>query len=68
VEPCITAAPVDSFLEPFRNAILWNDIPCGEQNEWAFKKVGRQRIYRQTGYNPGISTVYKASGIIKEFS
>ena len=56
----ITAVPVDKSLNPLRNAILWNDIRCSEQNEWALNKVGRQRIYQRTGYNPGIWTVYKA--------
>jgi sugar (pentulose or hexulose) kinase len=56
----ITAVPVDKSLEPVRNAILWNDIRCSEQNEWALKKVGRWQIYQRTGYNPGIWTVYKA--------
>lgn len=56
----ITAVPVDKSLKPLRNAILWNDIRCSEQNEWALKKVGRQKIYERTGYNPGIWTVYKA--------
>ena len=56
----ITAVPVDKSLTPLRNAILWNDIRCSEQNDWALKKVGRQRIYQRTGYNPGIWTVYKA--------
>jgi sugar (pentulose or hexulose) kinase len=56
----ITAVPVDQSLNPLRNAILWNDIRCSEQNEWALKKVGCQRIYRRTGYNPGIWTVYKS--------
>jgi len=56
----ITAVPVDRSLKPIRNAILWNDIRCGEQNEWAVKKVGREKIYQRTGYNPGIWTVYKA--------
>jgi xylulokinase len=56
----ITAVPVDESLKPIRHAILWNDIRCAQQNEWALKKVGRQRIYQRTGYNPGIWTVYKA--------
>ncbi len=56
----ITAVPVDKSMEPVRNAILWNDIRCSEQNEWALEKVGRQQIYQRTGYNPGIWTVYKA--------
>jgi xylulokinase len=56
----ITAVPVDKSMEPVRNAILWNDIRCSEQNEWALEKVGRRQIYQRTGYNPGIWTVYKA--------
>lgn len=56
----ITAVPVDKSMEPIRNAILWNDIRCSEQNEWALEKVGRRQIYQRTGYNPGIWTVYKA--------
>lgn len=56
----ITAVPVDQDIRPLRNAILWNDIRCTEQNEKALKKLGRERIYQQTGYYPGIWTVYKA--------
>lgn len=56
----ITAVPVDKSMEPMCNAILWNDIRCSAQNEWAVEKVGRQQIYQRTGYNPGIWTVYKA--------
>jgi xylulokinase len=56
----ITAVPVDKSMDPLRNAILWNDIRCSAQNEWALEKVGRRQIYQRTGYNPGIWTVYKA--------
>lgn len=56
----ITAVPVDRSIEPLRNAILWNDIRCSKQNEKALETVGREKIYRRTGYNPGIWTVYKA--------
>ncbi|KKK99537.1 hypothetical protein LCGC14_2631770, partial [marine sediment metagenome] len=56
----ITAVPVDRSIEPLRNAILWNDIRCSEQNEKALETVGREKIYQRTGYNPGIWTVYKA--------
>jgi len=56
----ISAVAVDKSMEPVRNAILWNDIRCSEQNEWALAKVGRRQIYQRTGYNPGIWTVYKA--------
>ena len=38
----IIAVPVDKSMEPVRNAILWNDIRCSEQNEWALEKVGRR--------------------------
>jgi len=56
----ITAVPVDREMVPLRNAILWNDVRCGEQNQRALERVGRERLYRRTGYNPGIWTVYKA--------
>ena len=46
----ITAVPVDRSIEPLRNAILWNDIRCSEQNEKALETVGREKIYQRTGY------------------
>ncbi|MFQ5835980.1 MAG: FGGY-family carbohydrate kinase, partial [bacterium] len=46
--------------EPVRNAILWNDIRCSRQNEWAREKIGAKKIYSRTGNFPSIWTVYKA--------
>lgn len=59
----ITTVPIDLSLQPLRRAILWNDIRCSSQNEWAFTHVGKESIYSRTGYNPGIWTVYKAMWI-----
>ncbi len=56
----ITFVPVDGSIHPLRNAILWNDIRCSKENEWANQQVGREKIYKRTGYNPGIWSVYKA--------
>lgn len=56
----ITFVPVDGSIRPLRNAILWNDIRCSKENEWANQQVGREKIYKKTGYNPGIWSVYKA--------
>ncbi|MGQ9632196.1 MAG: xylulokinase [bacterium] len=56
----ITTVPVDENIEPVRNAILWNDIRCSKQNEWAREKIGAERIYSRTGNFPSIWTVYKA--------
>ncbi len=55
----ITTVPVDKKIEPVRNAILWNDIRCSQQNEWAEKNVGREKIYFRTGNFPSLWTVYK---------
>jgi len=56
----ITTVPVDDKIEPLRNAILWNDIRCSKQNEWAEKKIGKEKIYSRTGNFPSLWTVYKA--------
>ncbi|MCK5568122.1 MAG: hypothetical protein KAJ15_00285 [Spirochaetes bacterium] len=56
----ITAVPVDRDVKPIRNAILWNDLRCAEQNKFAHEKIGREKIYKRTGYIPGLWTVYKA--------
>jgi xylulokinase len=55
-----TAVPVDREIKPIRNAILWNDLRCAEQNKFAHEKIGREKIYKRTGYIPGLWTVYKA--------
>jgi xylulokinase len=56
----ITAVPVDTSIRPIRNAILWNDLRCAEQNKFAHEKIGREKIYKRTGYIPGLWSVYKA--------
>lgn len=56
----ITIVPVNRSMEPIRNAILWNDMRCGAQAEWATKEVGKERIYTRTGNFPSIWSVYKA--------
>ncbi len=56
----ITTVPVNEKIKPLRNAILWNDIRCTKQNEWAGEKIGREKIYSRTGNFPSIWTVYKA--------
>ncbi len=56
----MTAVPVDRDINPIGNAILWNDMRCTEETEWAHKNVGREKIFERTGYPPGLWTVYKA--------
>ncbi len=56
----ITTVPVNETMEPLRNAILWNDMRCTKQNEWAKEKIGIEKIYTRTGNFPSIWTVYKA--------
>lgn len=51
--------PVDKDLIPLRNAILWNDMRCGDQAEWAKQRLGLKRIYRRTGFPPATMTLYK---------
>jgi len=56
----ITTVPVNNKIEPLRNAILWNDIRCTRQSEWAEERIGKEKIYSRTGNFPSIWTVYKA--------
>ena len=56
----ITTVPVNERMEPLCNAILWNDMRCSKQNEWAREKIGIEKIYTRTGNFPSIWTVYKA--------
>jgi xylulokinase len=55
-----TFVPVDKNLKPLRRAILWNDIRCAREAEYAAKTVGKQHIFERTGYPPGQWTLYKA--------
>lgn len=52
--------PVDRDIRPLRPAILWNDIRCGKEAEFARRKIGAQHIFSRTGYAPGQWTLYKA--------
>lgn len=56
----MTAVPVNKEINPIGNAILWNDMRCTEEAEWANKNVGRKKIFERTRYPPGLWTVYKA--------
>ena len=51
--------PLDTNLNPIRNAILWNDTRCSDEAEWASKNIGSQKIYSLTGFPPGTMTIYK---------
>ena len=51
--------PVNKNLDTLRNAILWNDMRCGNQVEWALNKLGQKYIYSRTGFPPANMTLYK---------
>jgi sugar (pentulose or hexulose) kinase len=55
-----TFVPVDREMKPLRRAILWNDIRCSREAEFARQKLGAQHIFERTGYPPGQWTLYKA--------
>lgn len=55
-----TFVPMDKDLKPLRRAILWNDIRCAREAEFATQTVGKQHIFERTGYPPGQWTLYKA--------
>jgi xylulokinase len=55
-----TFVPVDQNMKPLRRAILWNDIRCSKEAEYARQKVGKELIFERTGYPPGQWTLYKA--------
>lgn len=55
-----TFVPVDHNMHPLRRAILWNDIRCSREAEFARQTLGAQRIFERTGYPPGQWTLYKA--------
>jgi len=50
---------LDKNLNPIRNAILWNDMRCGDEAEFATKKIGLKKIYNRTGFPPATMTLYK---------
>ncbi|RPJ19222.1 MAG: xylulokinase, partial [Desulfobacteraceae bacterium] len=55
-----TFVPVDKNIKPLRRAILWNDIRCSKEADYARQKVGKELIFERTGYPPGQWTLYKA--------
>lgn len=55
-----TFVPVDKDIRPLRRAILWNDIRCSKEAEFARKMLGAGKIFERTGYPPGQWTLYKA--------
>jgi len=55
-----TFVPVDADIKPLRKAILWNDIRCTKEAEYATQTIGKQEIFEKTGYPPGQWTLYKA--------
>lgn len=55
-----TFVPMDNNLQPLRRAILWNDIRCNREAEYASEKLGKLHIFDRTGYPPGQWTLYKA--------
>ena len=54
-----TFVPMDGNMEPLRRAILWNDIRCSKEAEYARQVVGKEHIFERTGYPPGQWTLYK---------
>ncbi|MBD3306077.1 hypothetical protein GF339_06795, partial [candidate division KSB3 bacterium] len=50
---------VDHDIRPLRRAILWNDLRCAKEADYARQTVGEQRIFERTGYPPGQWTLYK---------
>lgn len=54
-----TFVPVDHDLRPLRKAILWNDLRCPKEAEYARQTLGAQKIFERTGYPPGQWTLYK---------
>ena len=55
-----TFVAVDQDFRPLRRAILWNDIRCHREAEYAAETLGKQHIFERTGYPPGQWTLYKA--------
>ncbi len=55
-----TFVPVDSDIRPLRRAILWNDIRCSKEAQYATQTLGKDEIFQKTGYPPGQWTLYKA--------
>jgi xylulokinase len=54
-----TFVPMNGEIEPLRRAILWNDIRCSKEAEYARQALGKEHIFERTGYPPGQWTLYK---------
>ncbi|MCS7145915.1 MAG: FGGY family carbohydrate kinase [Aigarchaeota archaeon] len=55
----LTFVPVNEQMHPIYNAILWNDIRCSAEVEYAKQTIGENEIYRKTGVAPGYWSIYK---------
>ncbi|MCX8187830.1 MAG: FGGY family carbohydrate kinase [Nitrososphaeria archaeon] len=55
----LTFVPVNERIEPIHNAILWNDVRCSEEVEYARRTIGENEIFNRTGVAPGYWSIYK---------
>ena len=55
----LTFVPVDRNIKPIYNAILWNDVRCGREVDYARENIGEKEIFRKTGVPPGYWSIYK---------
>ena len=55
----LTFVPVDRNIEPIYNAILWNDVRCAHEVDYARKNIGEKEVFRKTGVSPGYWSIYK---------
>jgi xylulokinase len=55
----MSVVPVNPYMEPIRNAILWNDTRCVQEVEEVKQKIGVEEVFKMTGVPPGYWTIYK---------
>lgn len=55
----LTFVPVDRKMRPIYNAILWNDVRCSKEVEYAKNTIGEVEIFKKTGVAPGYWSIYK---------
>ena len=55
----LTFVPVNKKIEPIYNAILWNDVRCSREVEYARTTIGEDEIFKKTGVAPGYWSIYK---------
>ena len=60
-----TFVPVDAEFRPLRRGILWNDLRCTGEAEFARSSIGAEKIFSRTGYPPGQWTLYKALWLMR---